>query len=171
MIARSLVVALLLVTALVLQTALFPAVTLFGFRPDLLLLIVVAVALHDGSMAGARVGAAAGLLVDLLVSQAPVGLSIVVYASLGHVIGLARPYLATDSVTAPLLLAFATGALGTAGYGLLTSLLADEPTTTGLVVRAALSVGLYNTLLAPVAYAVVGRLAGRFPLTGAPSRE
>ena len=166
MIRRALLVALLLVTAAVLETALFPAVTLLGFRPDLLLLVVLAIGVHDGPMSGARVGAIAGLLADLLVVQSPIGLSVVIYATIGFVVGIARPYLAPDSITAPILLAFVTGAVGTATYGVLTSLLADDRAPFDLVLQAALAVGLYNTLLAPVAYAVVNRLAERFPLRG-----
>ena len=167
MIRRAIVVALLLVTAAVLETALFPAVTLLGFRPDLLLLVVLAIGVHDGPMSGARVGAIAGLLADLLVVQSPIGLSVVIYATIGYVVGIARPYLAPDSITAPILLAFVTGAVGTAGFGVLTSLLAEDRAPIDLVLQAAVAVGLYNTLLAPIAYGVVNRLADRFPVRGA----
>lgn len=169
MILRALLVALLLVTAVVLQTALFPSVTLLGFRPDLLLLLVLAVAVHDGPMSGARVGAVAGLLADLLIVQSPVGLSMVIYATIGWLVGVLRPYVAPDSISGPVVLAFLSGALGTAAHGTITWLLADERATFDLIVQAALAVGLYNTLLAPIAYAVVGRLGDRFPMRGQPA--
>lgn len=164
MILRVVAITLLLVAAAVLQTALFPSLTLMGFRPDLLLLVVLAVALRDGPFAGARVGAAAGLLADLLIAQAPVGLAMLVYAVIGHAVGLARPYLAPDSITAPLLLAFVSGLVGTAGYGILGSLLGDDRVTPALLVQASVAVALYNTLLAPVALGVVRRLGDRFPV-------
>jgi hypothetical protein len=47
--------------------------------------------LADGAMSGLRVGFAAGLLTDLLVDQAPVGLAALVFTGVGYVIGLARP--------------------------------------------------------------------------------
>jgi rod shape-determining protein MreD len=163
-IARLLATGLVLFTAVVLQTSLFPAVTFVGFRPDLLLLVVVAIALADGPLSALRVGVVAGLLTDLLVSQAPAGLAVLVYGVLGFTVGLARPYLAIQSLTAPLILAFLTGALGTAAYGTLALLLGDERVTLTLLVQAALTVGLYNTLLSPLVLAAVRRLSARFPL-------
>jgi rod shape-determining protein MreD len=162
-IVRLLVVALTVLSAAVLQTALFPSLTLLGFRPDLLLLVVLAVALRDGPTSGAVVGAIAGLLTDLLVSQAPVGLGVLVFTGIGYGVGQARPYLAPGSISAPLLLAFVASAIGTAGYGALASLLGDDRVTSTLLLQAALSVALYNTLLAPVVFGVVRRLFERFP--------
>jgi rod shape-determining protein MreD len=161
---RIIVVTLLLVTAALLQTALFPFLSLAGFRPDLLLLVAVAVGLHDGPMAGARVGFVAGLLGDLLVSQAQVGLGALVLSGIGFTVGSARPYLAPESFTAPLILAFLSGLFGTAAYGVLTLLLGDERVTVPLLAQAALLVALYNTLLAPIVLGMIERLSDRFPL-------
>lgn len=167
MIRRTLVVALLLLTAVVLQTSLFPVLTLGGYRPDLLLLVVLAVAVKDGPLAGSRVGFAAGALTDLLVAQTPAGVAALVFTVIGFAIGFARPYLAPDSVSAPVLLAFVSGLLGTLAYGLLALLLGEDRVTPTLLGQASLSVALYNTLLAPFALALVGRLSERFPLRGA----
>jgi rod shape-determining protein MreD len=161
---RIVVVTLTLITAALLQTAWFPFLSLAGFRPDLLLLVVVGIGLHDGQLAGARVGFAAGLVADLLASQAQVGLGALVFSGIGFTVGLARPYLAPESFTAPLILAFLTGLFGTAGYGVLTLLLGDERVTLLLLVQASLLVALYNTLLAPVVLGVVERLSDQFPL-------
>lgn len=161
---RGAVIGLLLVTAVLAQTALFPFLALAGFRPDLLLLVVVGVALSDGVLPGLRVGFAAGLVTDLLVDQAAVGLAALVFTGVGYTIGLARPYLAPDSLTAPVLLAFVSGLLGTAGYGVLSLLLGDERVTGQMLVQASVTVALYNTLLAPIVFGVVRRLTDRFPL-------
>ncbi len=67
----------------------------------------------------------------------------------------------------PVILAFLSGLLGTAGYGLLSRLLGDERYTMMLVVQASMFVALYNTLLAPVVVGLVTRLSRRFPLEGA----
>jgi len=163
---RTLVVGLILISAVVLQTALFPSITLLGFRPDLLLLVVLAVGLHDGQLPGLRVGFTAGLMSDLLVAQAPVGLAILVYTGIGYIVGFARPYLAPESITAPVILAFLSGAIGTAGYGVMSLLLGDERVTPLFLIQASLTVALYNTLLAPIALGVVGRLVERFPRRG-----
>lgn len=166
MILRLLALGVCVVVAVVLQTALFPALTLGGFRPDLLLLVVLAVALRDGPGAGVRIGAIAGLVHDLLVTQAPLGLGILVLAAIGYAVGVTRPYLAPGSVTAPLLLAFVTGGLVTAGYGTLAGLLGDDRTTVTLLAQGALSVALYNTLLAPIVLGAVQRVSQRFPPPG-----
>lgn len=167
MIARTLLVALLLLAAVVLETALLPALTLFGFRPDLLLLVTASLAIRDGALTGARVGAAAGLLGDVLLSTAPVGLGMLVLAVVGALVGWSRPYLAPTSMSAPVVLTAAASVLGTAAIGVMTALLSDEPASAGLVVQAAIAVGVYNTLLSPLANLVARRLDEAFPLRSA----
>lgn len=164
---RLLLLGLLLLTAAVFQTSLLPSLTLLGFRPDLLALLVLAAALRDGPVAGASVGAVAGLLTDLLSSQAPAGIGMLVYAVIGYVLGQARPYLAPESLSAPLLLAFGSGALATGVYGMLGSLLADDRAAPELLVRASLLVGLYTALLAPAVLWAVRRLFDGLPLRSA----
>jgi rod shape-determining protein MreD len=168
MIRRLLLVGLLLVAAAVLETALFPALSLLAVRTDLLLLVVVAFGLRDGPVAGMRVGFAAGLLADLLLSQSPVGLSVLVFTVLGYLVGMARPYLAPDSWTAPILISAVAGLLGTAAYGTLARLLGDERVTTTLILQASLTVAMTSALLAPVVVRVVTRLTDAFPLRGTP---
>lgn len=169
MIVRAAIVTLVLLTAALLQTALFPYLTLAGFRPDLLLLATMAFALHDGPMSGIRVGFAAGILSDVLVDQSALGLTALVFVGVGYAVGTARPYLAHGSVTAPVLLAFVSGLLGTAGFGVLSRLLGDERYTFQLVLQASLFVALYNTLLAPIVVGIVDRLGDRYPVEGAPA--
>lgn len=164
MIARTSLVALVLLAAVVLETSVLGSLTLFGFRPDLLLLVTAALGLRDGPLTGARVGAAAGLLGDVLLSGSPVGLGMLVLAVLGALAGWSRPYLAPTSVSAPIALLAAASVLGTAALGVLTALLAEEPIGAALVLQAAVAVGVYNTLLAPLALLVARRLTEAFPL-------
>lgn len=167
MILRGLVVGLVLVTAALLQTAFLPLIALGGFRPDLLLLVTAVFALQDGPATGARVGFAAGLLTDLLLQQSAVGLSALVYVGIGYTVGVVRPFLAHGSVTAPLLLAFLSGLIGTAGYGVLSRLMGDQRFTVALVTSASFFVAFLNTLLAPLVLGLVERLDERFPIEGA----
>lgn len=167
MIVRALVVGLVLVTAALLQTAFLPLVILGGFRPDLLLLVAVAFALHDGPATGARVGFAAGLLMDLLLHESAVGLSALVYVGVAYTVGVVRPYLAHGSVTAPLLLAFVSGLVATAGYGMLSRLMGDQRFTLTLVASASLFVAFANAILAPPVVGLIRWLGDRFPLEGA----
>jgi rod shape-determining protein MreD len=160
---RTLVVGLLLVTAALIQTALLPHVALGGFRPDLLLLLVTIFAVRDGAATGVRIGFVTGLLTDLLLHQSAVGLSVLVHVGVGYTVGIARPYLLPDSLSAPLLLSFMSGFLGTLGFGVLARLLGDERYTGQLLMSASLLVAFFNTMLAPIAVGVVNRIERRFP--------
>jgi rod shape-determining protein MreD len=134
---------------------------------DLVPLIVLGIALHDGVQAGVRIGFVGGLVVDLLVAQAPVGSATLVLTAIGGIVGTARPYLAAASVTAPLILAFSTAVLATAAYGAMSLVLGEERVTWEAVASVSLRVGLFNTLIAPLALAAVRRISTRFPVGAA----
>ncbi len=167
MISRLLLLTTLLISAAVIQTALLPAIGITGVRPDLLLLVVIAVALHDGALGGLRVGFAAGLLTDLLVLEAPAGLAALVWTTVGFAVGSARPYLASDSLSAPILIAFASALLATFGYGLLTVLLGEERGSPTLLFQGSVGIAVTTTLVAPVVLPVMRRLLDRHPPRGA----
>lgn len=163
MIQRVGVVTLVLVTAAILQTSLLPFLALSGFRPDLLLLITIAFALRDGLLTGLRVGFAAGVLTDLLLNESPVGLTALVFVGVAYAVGMAKPYLAPDSVTAPIILSVFGTLIGVAGYGVLSALLAEDPISLGLVIRASAVSAIYAMLLAPITVGIVRRLSDLFP--------
>lgn len=164
MIQRVGMVALVLVTTAVVQTSLLPTLSLSGFRPDLLLLLVIAFALRDGLLTGLRVAFTAGVLVDLLLNESPVGLTALVYVGIAYAVGVARPYLAPDSLSAPMILSVAGTLVGVAGYGLLSAVLAEDPVSLALVATAALVSSLYALLLAPIVMGIVRRLSDQFPI-------
>lgn len=164
MIQRVGMVALVLVTTAIVQTSLLPTLSLSGFRPDLLLLLVIAFALRDGLLTGLRVAFTAGVLVDLLLNESPVGLTALVYVGIAYAVGVARPYLAPDSLSAPMMLSVAGTLVGVAGYGLLSAVLAEDPVSLDLVATAALVSSLYALLLAPIVMGIVRRLSDQFPI-------
>lgn len=164
MIQRAGVVLLVLVTAAILQTSLLPLLALSGFRPDLLLLVAIAFALHDGVLTGMRVGFVAGVLNDLLLNASPVGLTALVFVGIAYAVGAARPFLAPESFTAPLILAVLGTLVGVGGYGVLSAVLAEDPISVGLVVQASVVSALYAALLAPIVTGIVGRLSEQFPV-------
>lgn len=163
MIQRVGMVALVLVTAAILQTSLLPFLSMSGFRPDLLLLVTIAFALRDGLLSGLRIGFAAGVLVDLLLNESPVGLTALVFVGIAYAVGVARPFLAPDSWTAPVILSVAGTLVGVAGYGLLSAVLAEDPIAVGLIVQASLVSAIYALLLAPIVFGLVRRLSDQFP--------
>lgn len=164
MIRRAGMVTLVLVTAAILQTSLLPFLSLSGFRPDLLLLVTIAFALRDGLLTGLRVGFAAGVLVDLLLNESPVGLTALVFVGVAYAVGVARPYLAPDSWSAPVILSVMGTLVGVAGYGMLSAVLAEDPIAMGLILQASLVSAIYALLLAPVVDGLVRRLSEQFPL-------
>lgn len=163
MIGRVLVVGLVLVTTALMQTSLVPFLALGGYRPDLLLLVTIAFALREGLLPGLRIGFVAGLLSDLLRNQSPVGLTALVFVGVVYAIGIARPYLATESLTAPLLLASFGTLLGVGGYGVLGSVMGESPFSFDAIVQASIVSAVYATLLAPFVFAIVRFLATQFP--------
>ena len=166
MISRVLVLTLLVVTAAALQTAVLPLVAVAGFRPDLLLLLPIAFAVHDGPEAGVRIGFGAGLVTDLLVQTSAVGVAALAYAVVGYLVGIARPYLSSNSLTAPLLLAFGGSALGSLLLGALGGFLGDGGTDVRLVTTVALFVAVVHTLLIPFVLRLTRGISSRFPSEG-----
>lgn len=164
MIRRFGVVTLVLVTAAILQTSLLPSLTLSGFRPDLLLLVTIAFALRDGLLTGMRVAFAAGVLTDLLLNESPLGLTALVFVGIAYAVGVARPFLAPESMSAPMILSVAGTLVGVASYGLLSAVLAEDPISLTLVVTASVVSAIYAVVLAPIVTGVVRRLSELFPI-------
>lgn len=156
-----------LVTVLLLETVVFPGLALGGWRPSLVTLSVIAFALADGPETGLRYGFAAGLTADLLAGgDQLVGMSALVLLSIGYAVGCARPYLSGQPVGAVLLVAAIGSAAAVLLSGLLSVLLDAEAPRGFAVIEAALVVGLYDALLAPLVYRPVAALATRY--TGNP---
>lgn len=166
MIARTLALVLLIITAAAVQTAVLPLVAIAGFRPDLLLLLTVSFAFHDGPEAGVRIGFAAGLVTDLLLETSALGVAALTFALVGYLVGIARPYMATNSLTAPLLLAFAGSTVGALVLGLLSGFLGDAAADPPLIMTVALFVGVVHTLLIPFVLRLTRAISSRFPAEG-----
>ena len=164
MIGRLFVVTLVLVTTALMQTSLVPFLALGGYRPDLLLLITIAFTVEDGLVPGLRIGFAAGLLSDLLRNQSPIGLTALVFVGVAYAIGMVRPYLASESLTAPVLLASIGTLLGVGGYGILGSVMGETPFSFDTVIQASVVSAVYATLLAPFVFATIRFLSSQFPI-------
>jgi rod shape-determining protein MreD len=162
--ARIGMMAAVLVTALLLQTVVFPTFAIAGWRPDLVVLTVVAFALADGPGTGLRYGFAAGLVADMLSGSGQlVGLSALVYLLVGYGAGISRPYLSGTGLLGRAAVAGGGSCLAIVLLGLFTLLLEVAPLTAAEIIEGAAIVGLYNAALAPVALTAVWRLARRLP--------
>ena len=156
---RGLLAAVLVVTAVVLQTTAVGRLPLPGSPPDLVLVVVLALALVAGPPSGTVVGFAAGLLADLQSDHA-LGRLALAYTVVGHLVGAASdgPTDRSGSAVRP----FVAVGLGAAGALLLYAgegLLLGDPrvslraTWTGLT-----SAVPYAVVLVPFVVPLVGAL-------------
>lgn len=135
-------------TALLLQTTLIARLPLPGDPPDLLLVLVVAFALCEGSRSAMITGFVAGLLADLQ-SDHELGRLALVYLLVGYAAGLVQD----DRDRAVALPFLVVGALGLAALGiyLVEGYLLDDPR----VSRGALGPGMLTSVAYDVALTLV----------------
>jgi rod shape-determining protein MreD len=157
---RPLVLAAVLVVAVVLQSTVLAGVRLAGARPDLLVLVVVAVAMASEATTGAVFGFVTGLVADLLFDL-PVGVSALVYTAAGFAVGTARVYVTSHQPLVHLALAGAASLASVWCCGLL--LRVFDLSSWAAVARAGPLVALGNLLLTPFVYPVVWVLTDRAP--------
>lgn len=156
---RALVLPLLVVLAVVLQTSVLARLPLPGAAPDLVLVVVVAVGLLEGTRTGMLTGFAAGLLADLA-GDAELGRLALVHVVAGYLAGL----LQDDAEAFPLLPAAVTGVLAGVAVLLYAAggvLLGDPRVTGGVLWRSLVSTVPYSAVLATVVFPLVGALLRR----------
>ena len=147
------------VVTLLVAATLLGGLRLGGARPDLLVLVVVAVAMVSGPTSGAAFGFAAGLVADLLLDL-PVGVSAFVYTVVGFAVGLARTYVVRTNALVHMTLAASASLVSVWLSGLILRLM--DLSSWGLVARSGLLVAGFNLLVTPLVYPVVRALAGRY---------
>jgi rod shape-determining protein MreD len=150
-------VAALVLVVVVLQISGVGAIALPGGNVDLIPLLVAAVAIFSGSVPGAIVGFATGLLLDLAVGQ-PLGGAALTLTVVGYFVGRYR------EVRDPAhgLLPIAVGAAATGGYvagfALLSFLLEIGASVSPVVFREMLATVLLNALISLPVFAIVRRV-------------
>jgi rod shape-determining protein MreD len=137
--------------ALVAQVSIVARLDLpFGGRPDLVLVLLAAVALVEGPVAGAVLGFGAGLFGDLMSSHV-LGQGAVVLCLAGYCVGLVEDA-SERPARVPLAAVGLACALGTLAHGAFAAILGESGLGGGqLLVRAA-AAGLYGLLLTPFAF-------------------
>ena len=148
--------AVVLFLAAILQVSIFTQVHVLGGVPDLLLVMLVAVALLRGSMFGAIGGFFAGLLVDTA-TLGQLGLTSLVLTIAGYWIGRYGETTGRDRAHAPFLSVAVVTVLYSLGL-LLVHFVLGEPAPAGPIARGLLpAIGMNLILTAPV-YALARRL-------------
>lgn len=153
--------AVLVVIAYVLQVSVFDQLPLPGGHPDVLLVIVVAVALATGPFGGAVTGFAAGLLSDLAPpADHTLGKMALALTVVGYVSGLLED-VDERSAFAPLVMVALATAVAAFGYAAIGAILGDPRVDWPSVVRTFPSTALYDVLLTPFVVPFVARLVRR----------
>lgn len=165
---RVLVPVVLLLAAVVVQLTVFDRLPLpGGVAPDLVLLVVVALALNSGPMTGMICGFCAGLALDIAPPSGHlIGVYALVFCLLGYFCGLVSAEL-ESSVLLPLAASAVGAAAGAALYAAV-GIVLGNPDVTGPAVRHVLPLSVfYDVLLSPfvlfgvaLAYRLAARLAG-----------
>ncbi len=172
---RFLLPVVLLLAALVLQLTVFDRLPLpGGVAPDLVLLVVVALALNSGPMTGMICGFCAGLALDIAPPSGHlIGVYALVFCLLGYLCGMVSAEL-ERSVLLPLAASALGAAAGAALYAAVGVVLGN-PDVTGPAVRHVLPLSVfYDVLLSPFVLfgvALAYRLAARLAGAARPSRE
>ena len=163
--ARIVAVAALVVVALAVQSTLLAQMTLLGVIPQLVLVVVVCLAFSDGERVGVVVGFAGGMLLDLLLPQAIVGLTALIYTVVGYEVGRLRQFAPTESVWAPVMTVAVASAFAEGSYAILSIILGQPWVSLTYTAKVVGLVVLYNTLLTPFVFPLVRRVADRFHRT------
>jgi rod shape-determining protein MreD len=150
-------VGLLLLAAVIVQISGFSGIRIFGGVPDLIPLVVAAIALYAGSVTGAGVGFACGLLADLALGH-NLGASSLVLTAVGY--GVGRFGELRDPAHG--LIAIPVGGGATLGYvvafGAVNFMLEIDANVSALVLRDALVTVMLNAWLALPVFGIVKRL-------------
>jgi rod shape-determining protein MreD len=144
-----------LVTLLVLQTTLMADITLFGIRPDIVLLAAIAAGIAGGPDRGAMVGFVAGLGYDLLVVQTPVGLYALAYCLTGYGVGMLQGTVLRASRWIPVVSAFGASLAGVLAFAVMGKVLGHDGFIDSRLPKVMLVVALANAVLVLPALRVV----------------
>lgn len=162
----------LVIVALIVQVSVLARLHLPGAVPDLLMLVVLALAMVYGHTAGAVIGFGAGLLADLAPpADHAVGRYAMVLCIVGYAAGLARPDSGRHrSATVPMLVVASGAICSTLLYAGVGALVGDTAARQVGLLGLLFSATLYDLLLAPFTVPLIMALARRSepdPLGGA----
>lgn len=141
----------------VVQNAAVSQISILGVSPDLTPLVVAAVGLLLGAVTGAVMGFSVGLLVDLVLIQT-LGVSSLLFLSIGYGAGRLRELRDPAHALTPLAVGAAATAASTIGFSLIQFLLGVDAPVSWLLMRDILVQILLNTIIALPVYALVRRV-------------
>jgi rod shape-determining protein MreD len=149
-------VALALVTVVIQETAV-SQISIFGVSADLSPLVVMSVGLLAGSLPGAIMGFATGLLVDTVLVQT-LGVTSLLYIAIGYWSGRLRELRDPAHGLVPLAAGAAATAIAGIGMTVIQFLLGVDSPVSLLLLQQIFITVLVNTLIALPVYALVRRI-------------
>ena len=162
---RIVMVALLLSMAVVVQTVVLTRIPFPQATPDLVLLVVVALAMVQGPNSGAVVGFFGGLLLDVVPpADGAVGRWALLLCLVGWFAGRASDAV-EGSALLPLLVVVGSAFAALVGYAVVGWLIGDVRVTGTTVFRSVPTAVLYDVLISPFVVPLVMALARRFEVT------
>ncbi|MHB1613983.1 MAG: rod shape-determining protein MreD [Actinomycetes bacterium] len=158
----------LVVTALVVELVVLARLHLPGATPDLLLVVVVALALAHGPRHGMAVGFGAGLALDLAPpTVTPLGQWALVFCVVGFLVGRARGEV-ERSVWVPFLIVAIAAAGEVLGFAALSVIFGEHGVGLSRLTVLVVTGVAYDLVLTPFVLPVVTRLAARLEPGGGP---
>lgn len=102
---KIIIIGILVIISFLLQTSVFPFFTLFGTVPNIILLLVVSIAVMNGSTSAMIVGFICGLLIDIMYGGV-LGVYAFFYMFLGYINGYFHVLFFAEASFLPLILVF-----------------------------------------------------------------
>lgn len=146
--------------ALILETTLFHHLSIFGAKPDLVLIVLVFLAVRKGSYEGEVYGFIGGLLEDFI-SSAVLGLQALVKTVVGFAVGFFENKLEEDSALLVIIFVFLASLCHNVLGAAVRTCFTPESFSYGHILQIIIS-GMYTALLAPFIFRVLEKSSTRF---------
>ncbi|NLM00869.1 MAG: rod shape-determining protein MreD [Treponema sp.] len=137
---------------LIFETAILSNLMILPAVPDILLLVTLYIALHNGSMWGQTTGFCSGLMLDF-VTAGPFGLNCLLRTLIGFIIGLFNNTVNTSGIWLPAFLAFCTTILKYLLLIIISFFFPNELIKFNIFSIQGIFEILSNTVLAPIIFA------------------
>ena len=154
---RFFITALIIVLCFLLQTTVFQSIALAGEVPNLILIVVVAIAYMRGRKEGMYVGFASGLLIDLVYGDV-IGMNAVLLVVIGYVVGICNEIYYRDELSVPIILIAISAFMFNFAYYVFNFLLRGRLDVLYYIWRTILPEVVYTVLVAVVLYQLLHTL-------------
>ena len=147
-------VPLILLLFLVMELTVLDRLRVFGAGPDVMLLLAVVAGIVGGPRAGALLGFASGIVLDLFL-ETPMGLSALVFCLVGYAVGNIQGGVLRAAWWIPIVTTFVASVAGVLFYALVATVVGQPHLVTTHLLIVAVVVGVFNALVAPIALRLV----------------